>query len=451
MLKWMKSALEKPVKDDKEHINHTYRYWRIHIMLGMYAGYAVYYFTRKSFNYVMPEMLVNLNITVADVGLMGTLFYFMYGASRFISGILSDAANPRYFMGIGLILTGIINILFGLSSSLWVLMVFWICNAFFQGWGWAPCSKLLTSWYSRNERGFWWAVCNTSHNVGGAIIPLLAGYLAVQYGWRYGMIVPGIIAIVVGCFLCFRLRDRPVSMGLPTVGYWRDDQLEIEQEQKSAKLPIMEILKRYIFTNKYIWLLAISYVFVYIVRIGINDWGNLYLVKNHNYSLVKANSALTMLEIGGFIGTIVAGWGSDKLFSGNRVPMNIIFMAGIFFSVLFLWLLRIDSYFLNAACFFAIGFFIFGPQMLIGMAAAESAHKDSAGAATGFVGIFGYLGAGLSGWPLAKVLEIWHWNGFFTVLSITTVLSALLLLPLISKKKIPTFQKQQFIEEKQGI
>lgn len=435
MIKWMKSAPEQPAIADKKHVNDIYRYWRIHIMLGMYVGYAVYYLTRKSFNYVMPEMLKDLGLTIMDVGLMGTLFYFMYGVSRFISGVLSDAANPRYFMGIGLILTGVLNILFGLSSSLFVLTVFWIANAFFQGWGWAPCSKLLTSWYSRNERGFWWAACNTSHNVGGAVIPLLAGVLAVHYGWRYGMIVPGIIAMISGGFLCFRLRDRPVSLGLPSVGRWRNDWQELDQEQKSAKLPLMVILKKYIFSNKYIWLLATAYVFVYVVRIGINDWGNLYLTQNHGYSLVKANSSLTMLEVGGFIGTIVAGWGSDKWFAGNRIPMNIIFMMGILVSVLLIWLLRIDSYVFNAICFFFIGFFIFGPQMLIGIAAAESSHKDSAGAATGFVGIFGYLGAGLSGWPLAKVLETWGWDGFFVVLSVTTLASTLLLLPLFIKPR----------------
>lgn len=49
--------------------------------------------------------------------------------------------------------------------------------------------------------------------------------------------------------------------------------------------------------------------------------------------------------------------------------------------------------------FFTIGFFVFGPQMLIGMAAAECSHKEAAGAATGFVGLFAYLGASLAvGW-----------------------------------------------------
>ncbi len=37
-----------------------YRYWRFHIMFTMYIGYAVFYFTRKSFNYAMPAMIADL-------------------------------------------------------------------------------------------------------------------------------------------------------------------------------------------------------------------------------------------------------------------------------------------------------------------------------------------------------------------------------------------------------
>ncbi|ELX8379824.1 MFS transporter family glucose-6-phosphate receptor UhpC [Providencia vermicola] len=435
MFRWIKTLPDQPPITDKKEIDKLYRYWRIHIMIALYAGYATYYFTRKSFNYVMPEMIKDLGISISDVGILTTAFYLVYGISRFASGIMSDASNPRFFMGVGLIITGFINIFFGMSSSLWLFTFFWVLNAFFQGWGWPPCSKSLTSWYSRNERGLWWSICNTSHNVGGAIIPLLAGGLAVHYGWRYGMYIPGIIAIVVGLFVCLRLRDKPSTMGLPTVGHWRNDELELQQEASSRKLKLWPILVQYIFTNKYVWLLAISYILVYIVRIGLNDWTNLYLVEEYGYDLIKANSALSFLEVGGFIGTLVAGWGSDFFFKGNRTPMNIIFMIGIGVVAAFLWLFPEMGYLLISVCFFFVGFFIFGPQMLIGMAAAEASHKDSAGAATGFVGLFGYLGAALSGYPLAKIIETAGWNGFFMTMIIATLLSAVLLLPLLIKKK----------------
>lgn len=155
------------------------------------------------------------------------------------------------------------------------------------------------------------------------------------------------------------------------------------------------------------------------------------MTEQHHYSLINANAALSMFEIGGFVGSLVAGWGSDKLFGGNRGPMNLLFAIGIFLSVSALWLMPLTNFAFQAAGLFSIGFFVFGPQMLIGMAAAECSHKDSAGAATGFVGLFAYMGAALSGYPLALILEEYHWTGFFITISVCAAVIGLLLLPFL--------------------
>ncbi|VEH68041.1 regulatory protein UhpC [Rodentibacter pneumotropicus] len=183
-------------------IDRTYGYWRVHLMIAMYIGYAGFYLTRKSFNFAVPEMITALGIEKNDIGLMATLFYITYGLSKFFSGIFSDKSNPRHFMAIGLIVTGILNIFFGLSNSVLFFTVLWVANAWFQGWGWPACSKLLTSWYSRNERGHWWSVWNTAHNAGGALIPLLIGYVALHYSWRHGFAIAGGSAIFIG-FSCY--------------------------------------------------------------------------------------------------------------------------------------------------------------------------------------------------------------------------------------------------------
>jgi OPA family sugar phosphate sensor protein UhpC-like MFS transporter len=441
MINFLKSKQNEPLLKDTKQVDALYKYWRFHIMFSMYIGYAMFYFTRKSFNYAMPAMIADLGLDKADIGMMGTLFYITYGFSKFFSGIISDRSNPRYFMGLGLIMSGIINIFFGFSSSVVTLTCLWMLNALFQGWGWPSCSKLLTTWYSRSERGFWWALWNTAHNVGGALIPLLVSFVTLHYSWRYGFIFPGIMAVVVGLFLCWRLRDKPTTLGLPTVGHWRNDKLELTQENEGLGLSSSQILKKYVLNNKYIWLLACSYVLVYIVRTAINDWGNLYLTEQYNYSLTAANGALSLFEAGGFIGSLVAGWGSDKVFDGNRGPMNLIFAIGIFLSVAALWLMPLAGFVLQAACFFTIGFFVFGPQMLIGMAAAECSHKDSVGAATGFVGLFAYMGAALAGYPLALVMEQYHWNGFFTVISCAAAVVGLLLLPFLKAQSADMAEK----------
>lgn len=434
MLRIFKTAKDIPALAPDQ-VDACYKYWRIHIMMIMYIGYATFYFTRKSFNFAMPAMIAELGLNKEDIGLLATLFYIIYGCSKFFSGIISDHSNPRFFMGIGLIATGLTNIFFGLSSSLMAFAILWSVNAFFQGWGWPPCSKLLNFWYSRSERGFWWSIWNTAHNVGGALIPLLVGFCALHFGWRYGLIIPGLIAIIIGLVLCWRLRDTPRSMGLPSVGQWRRDELEIKYESRDQGLGVWVVLQRFVLTNKLIWLLALSSVLVYVVRTAINDWGNLYLTEVHGYNLVSANSAVTFFEVGGFLGSLVAGWGSDRFFHGDRGPMNFIFSMGVLASAIFLWQLPSSAYMIQAFAFFTLGFFIFGPQMLLGMAAAECSHKEAAGAATGFIGLFAYIGAALAGYPVARVLELFHWPGFFVVITTAAVITGLLLLPFVTSRR----------------
>ena len=276
-----------------------------------------------------------------------------------------------------------------------------------------------------------WHANNTYYGIGVEIdLWLHAGFDVVANGSRahlalarerYGEVLVPICLAVSPPVLRQRLEQRG-----------RENALEIAQQQEGAGMSRKAILTRYVLANPYIWLLSLCYVLVYVVRAAINDWGNLYMSETLGVDLVTANSAVTMFELGGFIGALVAGWGSDKLFNGNRGPMNLIFAAGILLSVGGLWLMPFASYVMQAACFFTTGFFVFGPQMLIGMAAAECSHKEAAGAATGFVGLFAYLGASLSGWPLAQVMDIWHWTGFFVVIAIAAGISALLLLPFLN-------------------
>ena len=148
-------AAHMPEIDDPEIVQTNYRYWRMRIFYSMFFGYALYYLTRKSFTFAMPGLIEDLHLTKGDLGLLGSILYITYGLSKFASGVMSDQSNSRYFMAFGLIMTGLLNICFGFSSSLILFALFWGLNGWFQGFGWPPCARLLTHWYSQNERGSW--------------------------------------------------------------------------------------------------------------------------------------------------------------------------------------------------------------------------------------------------------------------------------------------------------
>jgi MFS family permease len=65
--------------------------------MTIWLGYALFYFTRKSFNAAAPEILASGVMTRTDIGLLATLFYITYGLSKFFSGIVSDRSNALFY------------------------------------------------------------------------------------------------------------------------------------------------------------------------------------------------------------------------------------------------------------------------------------------------------------------------------------------------------------------
>lgn len=422
---------------DAELIKKNYKYWRLRMFYAMWFGYAFFYFTRKSFTFAMPVMQTELGLGKFELGLLGSILYISYGASKFLSGILGDQSNPRYFMSIGLILTGIFNIFFGMSSAFWAFALFWGLNGVFQGWGWPGCAKLLTHWYSQTERGRWWSLWNTSHNIGGSLIPLLVAACAEYYGWRFSMYIPGILCILGGFFIMNRLRDTPQSLGLPPIEKFRNDYSNASSRKEKASLSTKELLFEYVIKNKYIWLLAIAYFLIYVIRTAVNDWSMVYLIEVKHYSMQQAGVCLFWFEWGGLVGSLTAGWASDLIFKGKRNPINILFTAGILALLFAFKTIEHSSPLLDSIFIFLFGFFIFGPQMLIGMAAAELSHKNATATATGFVGCFAYLGAAAAGGPLGAITQRWGWDVYLLTLFICGALGVLILLPLWSVKTNP--------------
>ncbi len=431
ILKIFKPAPHIEEIQDQEVVAKDYHYWRIRILYSTFIGYAFYYFTRKSFTFAQPGLIEDLGYNYSDLGLLGSILSISYGISKFASGIISDHSNPRYFMAFGLMMTGVFNILFGMSSSFLFFALFWALNGWFQGFGWPPCARFLTHWYSQSERGSWWSTWNVSHNVGATVIPWIVGICLQYFGWRYAMYVPGILCILGSFFLMNRLRDTPQSLGLPPIEKFRSDyggatSPEVEEKELSTK----EILIEFIIKNKYIWLLAVSYFFVYVVRTGVNDWTALYLIKTKEYSKIGANGCVSLFEVGGFFGSLFAGWSSDRLFGARRGPVNVLFALGMLLSLTAFWLIPPGYPILDSTAMFMVGFAIFGPQMLIGVAAAELSHKKAAATSTGFVGCFAYMGAASAGYPFGKICDLFGWEGLFLGMAICAVLAAVFLSPM---------------------
>eukprot|EP00854_Cymbomonas_tetramitiformis_P009797 gene9797-11605_t len=402
--------------------------------LGIFAcilfGYSCYYLTRNSLTFTAPVLVADaaLGMDVVSIGVVTSIFPLCYGCSKFVSGTLSDVLSPRVMLGGGLFLTGLINVAFGCSSTLTLFCIIWAANGILQGFGAPSCAKILTAWFATKERGTYWGMWNIAHNMGGFTAPILAGTMARNFGWRYGLFAPGAIAIVMGIILMIFCKDSPESAGYPPVELPEKSSkkpVKVEVEEEETPMSVRENLVKNVLSNPYIWGLALTYFCVYIVRQAVTSWSVFYLIKEKG--VLDAASAATQvagLELGGLFGSILAGRISDYMINngspggavGKRIKVVMAYLVGVAASLLVFRLVPPGAGLANAAVVFMIGFFLYGPQMLIGLCGAEIVGRKSVGASEGFLGWVAYLGAANAGAPLSILVRQYGWDAFFITL-----------------------------------
>jgi len=136
----------------------------------------------------------------------------------------------------------------------------------------------------------------------------------------------------------------------------------------------------------------------------------------------------SIMPLFGMPGGIVAGYLSDKLFNGRCTPINVIYLlllAGSIFG--FYQVAGMENFYLTCLFLGCIGFFVDGPQNLVGgVQVSRITPKQSVSAACGLSGLFGYIGAIISGVGLAFVTDRFGWAAMYGVCIASCFIAAIL-------------------------
>ena len=397
------------------------------IICSMIA-YAFFYVTRKNLSMAQPLMLDEKVVSTYAIGGILTVHGVLYGLSRFVNGFWADRLNGRVFMTVGLSIAVVVSLLAGFVPSMSGLVtcsllgytwkfnavcissllfgVFWTVNAWAQGMGFPPCAKMLTHWIHPKELATKMSIWNTSHSWGAfgalGLCSLILGPLGL--GWRWCFWVPAALAglVAVLCFFC--VKDSPTEAGVP--------ELEIEgaAEKPSSQITTAD-RRRLVFGNKVIWCVALANFFVYIVRFGFLDWGPTFLKQHKGIPVEKGGLMIIAFELAAVVGTVFAGWVTDRVFKGRGVRTCVFCMLLAGVCALGFWYLPDGASALWATLLLmGTGFFIYGPQALVGIVAANQATKEAAAMANGFTGIMGYASTIVSGIGIAFIKEHFGWG-----------------------------------------
>lgn len=393
--------ISKPSKEkvSPENVAGTYKALRNRTFWGVTVAYSLYYVCRMSINVVKQPLIDEGILTAGQLGLIGSALLFVYAVGKFMNGFIADYCNIRRFMATGLFISAVVNLLMGvfglLGNMLPTMLIFisfailWGINGWMQSMGSAPGVISLSRWFPQSKRGSYYSLFSSSPYIGEFIsynvLALVVGWL----GWQAGFITAALAGLAGALIILLFVSDTPESKGLPSV-----QELSGEALTKEDNMPTRE-LQKMILRHPGIWVIAISSAFIYITKYAVAGWGVLFLQKAKGFDLAQASQVIAFSAVFGILGTVLAGWLSDRMFNGDRAKPAV--LSGIIStSSLILFLFVGGGFVLNI---FYVSLFSLSIGVLYcivaGLMAVDIVPRKATGAALGVVGISSYVAAGL--------------------------------------------------------
>ncbi len=172
-----------------------------------WATYALYYLGRANLSVAAPGLDGEAGFGPDDIGIFVASFFLAYSVMQVVVGHYADRIGSRWLVGLGLVGSGLMNLLFISSTSLTVAAVAWFLNGAFQGMRWPPLIAGVSRWVSGVRSAQVAAAFGTSYVAGTVLALGLGGVLIAWHGVSTVFVVAGVVLIVVGIAWWAGVRD----------------------------------------------------------------------------------------------------------------------------------------------------------------------------------------------------------------------------------------------------
>lgn len=384
-----------------EKVDSTYKTLRNRTFWGVTIAYSLYYVCRMSLSVVKQPLIDEGVLSAGELGVIGSALLFVYAVGKFMNGFIADYCNIKRFMAVGLFFSALINLLLGVlgivndavTQSTAVIFfsfaILWGINGWMQSMGSPPGVICLSRWFPKSKRGTYYSIFSSTPYIGEFLSFIITGLVVGALGWKAGFIVAAIAGLIGSLIILWLVSDTPESKGLPSV-----QQLSGEDVTKQDVLPTRD-LQKYVLKHPGIWIIALSSAFIYITKYAITGWGVLFLQKDKGFSIEDATQIIGFYAVAGIVGTVMAGWLSDRVFRSDRVKPAV--LAGLLsFITLALFLFTDAGYMMNVVYVSVFSLAIGVLYCIVaGLMAIDIVPRKATGAALGVVGISSYIAAGL--------------------------------------------------------
>ena len=165
-----------------------------------WIAYFSTYIGRLNYSASLTGIILSEGFSKGQAGMIGTAFFFAYGAGQFVSGFLGDRLAPKKMVFTGLMVSGLCNLAMAGAKSSGLMTAVWCVNGLFQAFIWSPMIRLMYEYYKTETRMKACVSLNSSVPIGTMAAYGLTALVIWLSGWRTMFVLAGAALIGTSLF-----------------------------------------------------------------------------------------------------------------------------------------------------------------------------------------------------------------------------------------------------------
>lgn len=254
---------------------------------------------RQIYGATLPSITQSLGVSSVEIGFVGTIFTFVYGATVIFAGFLSDLISRKWVLISGMLLFAVGGFFSGFASCVGALaFTYGVLNGLGQPLVFPPGMSLLMQLHGENTRATALSILQSAIYIGIMFGAIGSGFLSglEADGWRGAFKIAGAVALVWVALSAFAMRNTQVET--PSAG------------KASFKEAVVAV-----FSKKAAILYGIYLVILNGVTIGFTIWTPCFVMDAFP-DLPKGTAvmhAVLWMYLGAIGGVLLGGWAGDRL------------------------------------------------------------------------------------------------------------------------------------------
>ncbi|WP_105101535.1 MFS transporter [Microbulbifer pacificus] len=280
------------------------------VLALIFISVVINYMDRTNISVAANAISEDLSLSPVQMGIIFSAFAWTYSIMQIPGGMIVDVVRVRILYPFILVAWSLATIVQGLVSSLAAMAGCRMAIGFFEAPSYPANNKIVTQWFSQQERASAIAVYTSGQFIGLAFLMPVLALIQEWFGWRGLFIVSGVIGIVWAAIWYWLYREPESDIGNAATQQ-RDQKSSVNVSESSVALSWGNI--RLAFSSRKLWGIYIGQFCLGSTLIFFLTWFPTYLAEYRGMGDLKTGLLASVPFLAAFCGVLLSGFTSDWL------------------------------------------------------------------------------------------------------------------------------------------